>query len=186
MGRVKREPLECRRRPPSQPSPGPAAKVARLQEGGRAWEEWPNQQDLHLSFVPLAEEAVEETTTEQLIPAMQIAVSDILPLTLSSGQVSLGLDPTSSSLPISPIFIRSGEQVVGGRLSPSLLEAGQSCLLDSLEEITSLPTELLSLGISLTYMQGKENIQSTEGILYMNSSFKAKLKNKKSQRKRVY
>ena len=69
----------------------------------------------------------------------------------------LALDPTGSSLPISPIFIKTGGQErlreADEELEPrpssssSVLEQGQGNILDNLEEITNLHTEFLSLGI---------------------------------------
>ena len=72
------------------------------------------------------------------------------------------MDPTSSSLPISPIFIKIGVQerprIPDDGLpysSSSLLEQSQGNLLDNLEEITNLPTEFLSLG---KFNENKKNV----------------------------
>ena len=67
-------------------------------------------------------------------------------LNIYLGQVSLGVNPTCSSLPISPIFIKTGclaEGAEQGGEEGSLVTYG---LLDSLEELPNIPTELLSLG----------------------------------------
>ena len=64
-------------------------------------------------------------------------------------QVSLAVDPTSSSLPISPIFIKTGG---GGGGVQGVDEGGEEGnlvtydLLDNFEELPNIPTELLSLG----------------------------------------
>ena len=47
----------------------------------------PEELDLGLSFVPLDALEPEQAPHQQLIPNRRIAVSDILPLNLTSGQV---------------------------------------------------------------------------------------------------
>ena len=155
---------------------GPSTKLAKLEplvervgeQQDQDWERggWgcPIQEiDQGLSFVPVEPSEPDPGSPRHLIPNRRIAVSDILPLTLSSGQVcqppsslhpqqlaawqvSLGVDPTCSSLPISPIFIKTGGAAEGeeqGGEEGSLVTYG---LLDSLEELPNIPTELLSLG----------------------------------------
>ena len=153
---------------------GPATKLAKLEpmaermsEQEQDWETgWGcaiQEIDQSLSFVPVEpSEEPDPGSPRHLIPNRRIAVSDILPLTLSSGQVcqpfsssilhpqpwqvSLGVDPTCSSLPISPIFIKTGggvDDAEEGGEEGSLVTYG---LLDSLEELPNIPTELLSLG----------------------------------------
>ena len=152
---------------------GPATKLAKLEpmaermsEQEQDWETgWGcaiQEIDQSLSFVPVEpSEEPDPGSPRHLIPNRRIAVSDIIPLTLSSGQVcqpfsssilhpqpwqvSLGVDPTCSSLPISPIFIKTGGGPDGaeeGGEEGSLVTYG---LLDSLE-LPNIPTELLSLG----------------------------------------
>ena len=166
---------------------GPATKLAKLElmadrrrEQEQDWETgWGcaiQEIDQSLSFVPVeASEEPDPASPRHLIPNRRIAVSDILPLSLFSGQVchpsttssslppstssslhpqpwqvSLSVDPACSSLPISPIFIKTGGGLDGaeeGGEEGSLVTFG---LLDSLEELPNIPTELLSLGKQTT------------------------------------
>ena len=124
-----------------------------------------------LSFVPL--EAPDMSgpveSLDQLIPNRKIAVSDILPLTLSGNQVCLAVDPTNSVLPLSPIFIKTSgfsslanvrgasESHSDGSLGTNnrpekelfVTEYGNNTFLDNLDEITSLPNEFLNIGMAL-------------------------------------
>merc|ERR1719234_2087462 len=155
---------------------GPATKLAKLEPMGEErvepdqdWETsgWalPIQEiEQGLSFVPVApSEEPDPGSPRQLIPNRRIAVSDILPLTLNSGQVSLGVDPTCSSLPISPIFIKTGGLAEGGEQGGeegSLVTYG---LLDRLAELPNIPTELLSFE-SLSHWNGEIEDLDTEQL----------------------
>ena len=178
--RVKLEPPSCETATsrcgtsPSSPTSGRASKVAKLDleksrdedqdwEGGSTWASSLQEIDQHVSFVPVEGSTdPEPESPRHLIPNRRIAVADILPLSLSSGQVgrtinsfnlvvqvSLAVDPTSSSLPISPIFIKTGG---GGGGVQGVDEGGEEGnlvtygLLDNFEELPNIPTELLSLG----------------------------------------
>ena len=82
---------------PSSPAMGPPNKLAKLEpmveraEPDQDWETgWalPIQEiDQGLSFVPVEPSEPDPGSPRHLIPNRRIAVSDILPLTLSSGQV---------------------------------------------------------------------------------------------------
>ena len=181
--RVKLEPASCETATsrcgtsPSSPTTGRARKVAKLDleksrdedqdwEAGSTWASSLQEIDQHVSFVPVEGSTdPEPESPRHLIPNRRIAVADILPLSLSSGQVgrtifclansfnlvqvSLAVDPTSSSLPISPIFIKTGG---GGGGVQGVDEGGEEGnlvaygLLDNFEELPNIPTELLSLG----------------------------------------
>ena len=123
-----------------------------------------------LSFVPLEALDMHGTSEclEQLIPNRKIAVSDILPLTLTGNQICLAVDPTNSILPLSPIFIKTSGLggVANVRVSESHSDGSLGCdnrpekelfvteygnssnnaFLDNLDEIASLPNEFLNIG----------------------------------------
>ena len=83
--------------------------------------------------------------TLELIPAKKVALTEILPLTLVGGEVSLAVAPTNSALPLSPIFIKTSDGGPGQGFPGLGLDAAS--LLDNLDEITSLPHEFLNIGI---------------------------------------
>ena len=88
-----------------------------------------------------------------MVPVRKVAVSEILPLTLVGGEVSLGLAPTNSALPLSPIFIKTNnlnnntDSQDNKYINISEYYNGNPAgLLDNLEEITSLPNDFLNIG----------------------------------------
>ena len=91
-----------------------------------------------------------------MVPVRKVAVSEILPLTLVGGEVSLGLAPTNSALPLSPIFIKTNSLNNNNNNSNTLdnkfiniseyYNGNPAGLLDNLEEITSLPNDFLNIG----------------------------------------
>ena len=60
-----------------------------------------------MALVPLDGPAPASPFLDSLLPLRKVAVSEILPLTLEGNQVSLGVAPTNSALPLSPIFIKT-------------------------------------------------------------------------------
>jgi len=141
--------------------------------------------DIGMTFVPLEALDMHGTSEclEQLIPNRKIAVSDILPLTLTGNQVCLALDPTNSILPLSPIFIKTsgfgslanvrgteshfdGSLVTNNRPEKELFvtEYGNNTFLDNLDEITSLPNEFLNIE-SLSNWQGDIEDIDTEQLV---------------------
>ena len=84
-----------------------------------------------------------------MVPVRKVAVSEILPLTLVGGEVSLGLAPTNSALPLSPIFIKTNNlnnNTDSQDINISEYYNGNPAgLLDNLEEITSLPNDFLNI-----------------------------------------
>ena len=100
--RVKLEPLGCETASHCETPPGlshslgPATKLAKIEpslergsdqdwEGG--WGCSVQEIDQGFSFVPVEPSDPDPGSARQIIPNRRIAVSDILPLTLSSGQV---------------------------------------------------------------------------------------------------
>ena len=88
-----------------------------------------------------------------MVPVRKVAVSEILPLTLVGGEVSLGLAPTNSALPLSPIFIKTNSlnnnsNTVDNKFIniSEYYNGNPAGLLDNLEEITSLPNDFLNIG----------------------------------------
>ena len=89
-----------------------------------------------------------------MVPVRKVAVSEILPLTLVGGEVSLGLAPTNSALPLSPIFIKTNSlnNNSNNTLDNKFINISEyyngnpAGLLDNLEEITSLPNDFLNIG----------------------------------------
>jgi len=180
----------------------PPAKVARkelstaCERNTKEWqdEDWSttshNHQDLDigLSFVPLEALDMHGTSEclEQLIPNRKIAVSDILPLTLTGNQICLAVDPTNSILPLSPIFIKTSGLggVANVRVSESHSDGSLGCdnrpekelfvteygnssnnaFLDNLDEIASLPNEFLNIE-SLSNWQGDIEDIDTEQLV---------------------
>jgi len=177
----------------------PPAKVARkelssiCERTGKDWQDadWltghhgHQDLDIGLSFVPLEALDMHGTTEclEQLIPNRKIAVSDILPLTLTGNQICLAVDPTNSILPLSPIFIKTSglgsfanvrvaESHSDGSLASNnrpekelfVTEYGNNTFLDNLDEITSLPNEFLNIE-SLSNWQGEIEDIDTEQLV---------------------
>ena len=112
-----------------------------------------------LSFIPLdGPDSTPEGGSNFLecgpvVPARKVAVSEILPLTLVGGEVSLGLAPTNSALPLSPIFIKTNSlNNNSNTLDNKFINISEyyngnpAGLLDNLEEITSLPNDFLNIG----------------------------------------
>lgn len=141
--------------------------------------------DIGLSFVPLEALDIHGTAEclEQLIPNRKIAVSDILPLTLTGNQICLAVDPTNSILPLSPIFIKTSglgsfanvrvsephsdnSLVSNNRAEKELFvtEYGNNTFLDNLDEISSLPNEFLNIE-SLSNWQGEIEDIDTEQLV---------------------
>ena len=105
-----------------------------------------------LSFIPM-DGADSSPDCSTVVPVRKVAVSEILPLTLVGGEVSLGLAPTNSALPLSPIFIKTaGLNNNTNTLDNKYINISEyyngnpAGLLDNLEEITSLPNDFLNIG----------------------------------------
>ena len=106
-----------------------------------------------LSFIPL-DGPDSSPDLDCVVPVRKVAVSEILPLTLVGGEVSLGLAPTNSALPLSPIFIKTNSlnNNNSNSLDNKLINISEyyngnpAGLLDNLEEITSLPNDFLNIG----------------------------------------
>ena len=120
---------------------------------------WAPQQQLSLSFtasdlsfIPL-DGPDSSPDLDCVVPVRKVAVSEILPLTLVGGEVSLGLAPTNSALPLSPIFIKTNSlnnnsNTVDNKFIniSEYYNGNPAGLLDNLEEITSLPNDFLNIG----------------------------------------
>ena len=154
--RVKLEPPSCETATsrcatsPSSPTTGRASKVAKLDleksrdedqdwEGGSTWASSLQEIDQHVSFVPVEGSTdPEPESPRHLIPNRRIAVADILPLSLSSGQVGRTIFwrtvstwwcrsrwPSTPPLPLSQSRRSSSRPVEEGEESKALTTEGR-------------------------------------------------------------
>ena len=106
-----------------------------------------------INFIAIYYHASRAIPFGTMVAVTCICLFVILPLTLVGGEVSLGLAPTNSALPLSPIFIKTNSlNNNSNTLDNKFINISEyyngnpAGLLDNLEEITSLPNDFLNIG----------------------------------------